>query len=1097
MSSARRIIILSMAVVLIIIGLSFKWSPTSQAESTTALPNFSEPSISPDGKEIAFVSGSDIWTVPINGGDAHLMVSGPATESRPLYSPDGKWLAFTSTRSGSGDIYILSMENGELTRLTFDDAFEQINSWSRDSKWIYFHSNSRDISGMNDIYRVNIAGGTPMTISDDRYVNEYFCAPAPDGNTLAFNARGIASSQWWRNGHSHIDESEIWLWRDGNYQAITQGKAKDLWPMWNNDGRSLYFVSDRSGSQNLWSQPLKGNAKQLTNFKDGRVLWPSISQDGKQIVFERDFQIWTCDVNNGQAHAIKINRRGAPSGPTLDHRTFSSQLSELSLSPDGKKVFFVAHGEIFAASAKDGGEATRLTRSGASQSQIVWAPDSRKIAYVSNRGEREHIYIYDFNTNSETALTNGVDGDYFPRFSPDGKMIAYQHGDKELHVIELASKQDRVLAQAHLERPPISPDRPFTWSPDSKWIAYMPFSEKLFRNVSVVSVNGGEAKPISFLANHFSNTISWNPDGSFILFDTSQRTELTQIAKIDLLPRTPKFREDQFRDLFKEETPRNTTPNTEKTSTEKPSTPNSPSTNNSVEPTAKTDVKSDNVKNDTSKDKRTEIVFENIRQRLNLLPVGIDVDSQSISSDGKYALMTASVAGQSNIYVFPLDDLSKEPAVARQITSTAGRKSDAQFSSDNKEIYYLENGVIQIVNIDNRNVRSLSVSAEMDIKFDQEKMAIFKQAWSAMNDFFYDANFHGADWNKVRTRYTPQVAGADTPDEVRRLISLMVGELNASHSGISGPGNGGSVVGKLGLRFDRTEYEQQGKLRITEILPLSPVALTQKVQKGDYLLAIDGTEINARTNIDELLSYKINKRVELAIAKSANGEKQIVAVKPINLFTEKGLCYRKWVDDNREYIARVSNGKLGYVHMFDMSSNSLEQLYLDLDTENRGREGVVIDVRNNNGGFVNSFAIDVLSRRGYLTMTPRGLPSGPGRTILGQRSLELPTILITNQHSLSDAEDFSEGYQALKLGKVVGEPTAGWIIYTWGLNLIDGSSLRIPRVKVTDHAGVNMELNPRPVDIRVVRPIGEGLQGHDSQLDMASKELLEEISKKR
>ena len=209
------------------------------------------------------------------------------------------------------------------------------------------------------------------------------------------------------------------------------------------------------------------------------------------------------------------------------------------------------------------------------------------------------------------------------------------------------------------------------------------------------------------------------------------------------------------------------------------------------------------------------------------------------------------------------------------------------------------------------------------------------------------------------------------------------------------------------------------------------------------------------------------------------------------------LLYRQWVDDRRAYVARESKGRLGYVHMPDMSANSLDQLYLDLDTENQAREGVVIDLRNNNGGFVNVYALDVLARRPFLNMTPRGWPTMPARSALGQRALEKPTVLVVNRESLSDAEDFTEGYRALKLGRVVGEPTAGWIIYTWNTTLIDGSMLRLPRMKITDARGVNMERNPRPVDVPVSRPMGESYTGRDSQLDAAVRELLRDLDASR
>jgi C-terminal processing protease CtpA/Prc len=383
----------------------------------------------------------------------------------------------------------------------------------------------------------------------------------------------------------------------------------------------------------------------------------------------------------------------------------------------------------------------------------------------------------------------------------------------------------------------------------------------------------------------------------------------------------------------------------------------------------------------------------------------------------------------------------------------------------------------------------------MDVDFSREKMEVFRQGWSYLRDNFYDPAFHGANWETVRAEYEPLIAGSRTPDEMRRLLQLMVGELNASHLGAGAPAGGNApATGRIGLRFDRREYESSGRLRVTEVIALSPVAIVGGVKPGDYLVAVDGRAIDQATNLDELLNYKIGRRVSLSISSTADGAvKREVVVRPVNGATERGLLYRQWVEKNREYVAKASNGRLGYAHMFDMSTASLNQLHIDLDAENYGRDGVVIDIRNNSGGFVNVYAIDVLARRGYLTMTLRGLSGTPARTVLGQRALNRPTILVTNQHSLSDAEDFSEGYRTLRLGQVVGEPTAGWIIYTWNQALIDGTNFRLPRMKITANDGSNMERNPRPVDIEVTRPIGETLTDRDSQLDVAVRELLKQL----
>jgi tricorn protease len=1061
----------------------------AQPASPKARAYFTEPAISPDGSEIAFVSGGDIWTAPANGGEARLLVSNPANESRPLYSPDGRRLAFISTRTGNGDIYVLTLDTGDLKRLTFDDSNDQLDAWSADGSWIYFTSSSRDISGMNDIFRVRVDGGTPMQVTADAYTNEYFSAPSPDGSSIAFIGHGFGFSQWWRKGHSHIDESEVWLMRFGSkpaYEQISEGGAKELWPMWSKDGRRVYYVSDRSGAQNIWVRELGGKTRQVTDFTDGRVLWPSIAYDGRTIVFERNFQIWKLNTETGRADAVNIARRGASAGPAVEHLRLTEGISEIALAPDGKKIAFIVRGEIFAASATEGGDAARVTNSTAAESQVAWSADSRKLVYLSDRDGPTHLFLYDFATNSETQLTGETASDDTPRFSPDGKMIAFERAGEEIRILDVDSKKDRGVAKAHLERPPLSSDRPFVWSPDSKWIAYLPVGDKLFKNVFVVAASGGESHAVSFLANVGSNTISWSPDGAFLLFDTGQRTETTQLARVDLLPRTPKFREDQFRDLFKEETPK--TPLRQQQTTE-PQAPPAPMPTGT--PAAEAKPK--------AAPKPVEIVFDQIRQRLSLLPVGIDVRYQTISPDGKWVLMIAAVANQLNLYVYPLDELSKDPFVARQLTSTAFGKSEAQFSPDSKEVYYLEQGHISIIPLENRQTRQLAVTAEMDVDFAREKLEVFQQAWTYIRDNFFDPDFHGANWEAVRGEYAPLAAGARTPDELRRIILEMLGELNASHSGIAAPQSSAqpAAIGRLGVRFDREEYERAGALRITEVIPLTPAAIG-KIKPGEYLLAVDGRSIGARANLDELLAYKINRRVALTIASSADGaQKREVVVRPVNGNTERALLYRRWVEDNRALVARLSNGRLGYVHMADMGTGALTQLYLDLDAENQKRDGVVVDVRNNNGGFVNVYAIDVLARRSYFTMTPRGFSTSPSRTVLGQRALELPTILVTNRHTLSDGEDFTEGYRSSHLGKVVGEPTAGWIIYTSGVQLIDGSNLRLPYDRITANDGTVMEMHPRPVDLSVDKPVGESYLGRDSQLEAAVKELLKELGNRR
>lgn len=1044
-----------------------------------ALPYFSEPAVAPDRPEIAFVSGGDIWTAPLAGGEAHLLIANPAYDSRPLYSPDGKRLAFHSTRSGSGDIYIYSFATGELRRLTFSDSNEQLSGWSRDGKWIYFHSNGEDIAGMSDVFRVSAEGGTPMAVAGDRYAPEFFGAPGPEG-LLAISARGgQANGQWWRKGHSHIDESEIWLVKEGaapSYQRLSPaGGAKQVWPMWSADGKTVYYVSDRSGAQNIWSQAAApGSApRQITQFRDGRVLWPSISWDGKTIVFERDFNVWKLDVASGAASAIALTRRSAPNSESSQHLSLNSQIQEMALSPDGKKVAFAVRGEIFAASAKDGGNAARVTRTNQVESDIAWSPDSKQIVYSSTRNGPAQIFLYDFPNETETQLTRDALSDSDMVFSPDGKSLAFVRDNREVRILDLAAKQERLLNGSDTRRGPA----PLVWSPDGQWIAFYSISTKDFRNVYVVPAAGGEAKPISYLANTFGGSIAWHPEGGQIYFVSSQRTEENFLSRVDLTPRVPKLREDQFRDLFQEQPAR---------------APGKAPEGGSGGPRGA-------ASREKPEPKPVTIDFADIRRRLRPVQTGVDAGQIVISPDGKTLLLNATAEGQRNFYTYSLDELSREPATARQLTSTAEGKAAPQFSPDGREVYFLGGGRIQVVTIESRGVRPLAVTAEMDVDFNDQKMAVFEQAWTIKRDTFYDAKFHGVNWSAVHDQYAPYLAGSRTPDEMRRLLNLMIGELNASHSGVGAPAGGGQGpgTGRLGLRFDRLEFENNGRLKVSEVIALGPAAIAG-IKVGEYLIAVDGTAIGARTNVDELLAFKSGKRVSLGVSASADGSgRRDVAVQAIGINNEKQLVYRQWVEERRAYVERVSGGRLGYAHMPDMGAGSLAQFYVDLDVENHAKDGVVIDIRNNNGGFVNAYAIDVLARKPYLGMTFRGRNTpAPARSMLGQRALELPTILVVNQHSLSDAEDFTEGYRALKLGKVVGEPTAGWIIYTGGAQLVDGSTIRVPQIRITDNNGQTMEMNPRPVDVSAVRPVGESYTPADSQLDKAVAELLKQLGKK-
>ncbi len=1034
--------------------------------SAQGLPSFYEPGIAPDGSEIAFVSGGDIWTVPAAGGAARLLVAHSAHESRPLYSPDGRRLAFNSNRNGGLDIFVMDLSTGDVRRVTHDSGSEELNGWSPDGTWIYFSSSAEDVAGTHDVFRVRASGGTPMAVAADAYEGEYFAAPGRNG-MLAISTRGDqARSQWWRNGHSHMDESEIWIVEEATteggvptYRSLATG-GKNLWPLWDAGAAGVYFMSDRSGAENLWAVSARGgSATQLTEFTDGRLLWPSITRDGRTIAFERDFGIWTYDVSGDAARRLDITLMGAVEGPTPEKEEEDSGWGDMAVSPDGEKWAFTAGGDVFAASMSDDVPATRVTDTPAEEGSIAWTPDSEGIVYTSWRSGTEKLYHYDFATGEERQITTGTDRDTGGEFSPDGEWLLYirlLHDERELRVMAWPDGEDRLVAR--------DIGGGATWSPDSRWIAFGAETDE-FTNVKVVPVEGGDARQVSFMASTSFGSLRWSADGAYLVYRTAQRTEPGEMIKVDLVPAPPTFDEDVFRELFNEP---------EEDDDEDEGEGRRPAAAPSGAPVETPDS--------------VAIDFDGIRRRGGVVPTSFSVGAILLHPDGESGVVTGGgevrkvTFGPNGDVEFDELDFSGNPLA---------------FSRDGRSLYTSRGGQLRVVSWPGGNERTISTSAEVVDDFDRTKVAAFEQGWGEMRDGFYDPDYHGADWTGVRDLFRPRIEGARTRAEFGRLMDMMLGELNASHLGHSGrtgpPQEGdGHDTGRIGLRFDRLAYENDGRFVVTEVLELGPADVAGGIAVGAEIVSVDGTALGADSDLNRLLRDAPGRQVVLGV--SADGQTRDVEVLATSAGAEAQLTYRNWVESRRAYVDRVSDGRLGYVHIPSMSEGSLTQFIRDLDQLNHAKDGVVIDVRDNNGGFVNVYAIDILARRNYLTMESRGSDIlAPARVRLGQRALLAPTVLVTNQNTLSDGEDFTEGYRELGLGSVVGEPTAGWIIFTGSRGLVDGTSVRMPGTFIRDNRGQNMELNPRPVDVEAERPAGESYLGVDSQLDAAVRTLLGQI----
>ena len=467
-----------------------------------------------------------------------------------------------------------------------------------------------------------------------------------------------------------------------------------------------------------------------------------------------------------------------------------------------------------------------------------------------------------------------------------------------------------------------------------------------------------------------------------------------------------------------------------------------------------------------------------------------------ISPDGKWVVLIATAAGQSNLWVYPLDELAKEEPVARQLTSTPGDKSDPAFSPDSKEVFYLDQGRIQVVPLDGKP-RALAVTAERDTDFDAEKVAVFTQAWTYLRDNFHDAAHHGSDWAAVRAAYAPRVEASRTPDELRRTLNLMIGELDSSHTGVAAPpGATPSVIGRIGIAFDRDELSSSGRLRIASILPSGPADVTRALHVGDVVTAVEGTAVDRRTNFDSLLQYRIGKRTALTVVPAAGGASREVVVRPVNLQTEKGLLYREWVEGRRAEVARLSGGRLGYVHLFDMSAASpgpAQPRPRRREREPRGRGGGRAQQQRR-------LRERLCDRRAGAARVPphdaardadraRAHDPGPARAGPAHRPDHEPGLALRRRglHRGLPRPGPREGRGRADRGldHLHRQPWPWWT----------ARIVRLPRVTITTAAGEPMEGHPRPVDVPVDQPIGDGAP--DAQLQAAVRELLGQLGPKR
>jgi tricorn protease len=1018
----------------------------------------SNPCLSPDGQTVVFSFEGDLWKADVADGKATRLTAMQGYETNPRISPNGQWIAFTGRQYGNSDVFVMAFNGGEVKQITYHSGTDDVNSWSWDSKHIYFTSTRM---GNTSGYKVKAEGGTPERVFGNYFFQyDHYLVEHPTNGELFFNNTWESSNQVQRKRYRGPFNPDIqsYNFSTKKHKQYTTWEGKDFGATIDKTG-NIYFISDEAnGEYNLYTLE-NGKKKALTKFSTS-IKTLQVNANGGKLAFEKDYQLWLYDVKTDKSIKLPISiQRNNILSKEKDFDV-KGNITAYDISSDGKKLAFISRGEVFVSDVEGKFIQQVVNSIGERAKEIKWMNDNRTLLFSQTWKGYSNLYTISADGTGEAKqLTKDQKNNRFLVTNKSKTKAVYLSGRDEVRILDLKTMENKTIAKDELWNFQNSEAR---FSPNDEYVmftAYRNFEQDVFiyntkKNETINLTNTGisEIDPM------------WSGDSKYIFF-TSQRLKPSypfgmnsgKVYRLPLEKIDEPYRMDKFNDLFKEE----------KKDTSKKAAPASP----------------------TAESKSINIEMDLIMERLEQVsPSSGSQFLQSVYQKGdKTTVFYTSNHGEGRTALWKTVIEPFEQNKTEKIAGTDGAGGfDIVEVSD--KFYALFNGTLHKLNLDANKVDPVNIGYTFRRNLAEEFNQLFIEAWAQMEEGFYDEKFHGIDWQKTREYYQQFLPHVNNRSDLRILLNDMLGELNSSHQGFSTFGDDETIPLQNRTMETGILFEDKDPLKVKFLVKRSTADKKGiDVRPGDVLIKVNDEPVDSNTDRNYYFTKPSLDR-ELKLTFNRNGQTIVVKIHPQS--TLAGNLYDAWIDNNQQRVNEKSNNKIAYGCMKNMGLGELDQFIIDMTQELNNKQALILDLRYNTGGNVHDEVLRFLSQKTYLKWKHREGKLSPQSNFSPS---DKPIVLLINEQSLSDAEMTAEGFKALKLGKVIGTGTYRWIIFTSGVGLVDGSFIRMPAWGCYALDGRNLEMTGVQPDILVVNTFEDKINGRDPQLDKAIDEILKAL----